>query len=117
MREDHQEIDKLRKKKEKQQEKLMKLRKLNKKSRKGREWHQTTETLQTKVKVKQGARMAKKSIIKEKIKVDKLRKPWSGRKSCFNEPNTFNKKQTYHLSSTPDSSLSIQTPVRKRFSR
>ena len=51
--------------------------------------------------------------MKEKKKIDKIRKRCSRQEKLLikiNKPNTFNKRQKNHLSSTPDSSLSIQTP-------
>ena len=51
--------------------------------------------------------------MKEKKKVDKIRKRCSRQEKLLikiNKPNTFNKRQKNHLSSTPDSSLSIKTP-------
>ena len=45
--------------------------------------------------------------------MDKLRKQCNRQEKLLiktNKPNTSNKRQKNHLSSTPDSSLSIQTP-------
>ena len=53
------------------------------------------------------------SLIEAKRKVDKLRKQPSRQEKLLikiNKPNKFNKRQKNHLSSTQDSSLSIQTP-------
>ena len=68
--------------------------------------------LQTKLKWNKEQEL-KESPIKEKRKVDKLRKLCNRQEKLLikiNKLNTFNKRQKNHLSSTPDSSLSIQLP-------
>ena len=99
------ENDKLKKK---EREATEKINDIEPKQKKGQG---TKATLQTKIKIEQGARIG---IVpyKGKRKVEKLRKRCNSQRKLLikiNKPNALNKRRKNHLSSTPDSSLSMQT--------
>ena len=98
------------KKKKKEREATEKINNIEPKKEKGRG---TKATLQTKIKIEQGARIGRVPY-KEKRKVEKLRKRCNSQEKLLikvNKPNALNKRRKNHLSSTPDSSLLISISI------